>query len=107
MEKLCNISKSKTRDDCGSDHECEIAKFRLKLKDIGKITRQFRYDLNQTLYDNTVEVTSRLKGLDLIDRVPEKLQMEVLNIIQEMVINTDPRKINKKEQNNCLKRPYK
>ena len=67
MEKLYNISKNKTRDGCGSDHECEIAKFRLKLKNIGKITRPFIYDLNQIPYDNTVEVTKRFKGLDLIE----------------------------------------
>ena len=59
--------------DCGSDHELLIAKFRLKLKKVGKTTRLFRYDLNQILYDYTVEVTNRFKGLDLIDRVPEEL----------------------------------
>ena len=59
--------------DCGSDHELLITKFRLKLKKEGKTTRSFRYDLNQIPYDYTVEVTDRFKGLDLIDRVPEKL----------------------------------
>ena len=57
--------------DYGSDHELCIAKFRLKLKKVEKTTRPFRYDLNQILYDYTVEVTNRFKGLDLIDRVPE------------------------------------
>ena len=57
--------------DCGSDHELLIAKFRLKLKKVGKTTRPFRYDLNQTPYDYTVEVKNRFKGLDLIDRVPD------------------------------------
>ena len=52
---------------CGSDHELLIAKFRLKLKKVGKTTRPFRYDLNQTPYDSTVEVTNRFKGLDLIE----------------------------------------
>ena len=52
--------------DCGSDHELLLAKFRVKLKKVGKITRSFRYDLNQTPYDNTVEMTNRFKGLDLI-----------------------------------------
>ena len=52
--------------DCGSDHELFIAKFRLKLKKVGKTTRPFRYDLNQILYDYIVEVTNRFKGLDLI-----------------------------------------
>ena len=51
---------------CGSDHELLIDKFRLKLKKVGKTTRPFRYDLNQIPYDNTVEVTNRFKGLDLI-----------------------------------------
>ena len=59
--------------DCGSNHELLIVKFRLKLKKVGQTTRPFRYDLNQIPYDYTVEVTNRLKGLDLIDRVPEEL----------------------------------
>ena len=66
MEKLYIGSKSKTRS-CGSDHELLIAKFRLKLKKVGKTTRPFRYDLNQTPYGYTVEVTNRFKGLDLIE----------------------------------------
>ena len=61
--------------DCGSDHELLIAKFRLTLKKIGKITRPFRYDLHQIPDDYTVEVTDRLKGLDLV-RVPEELWTE-------------------------------
>ena len=67
-------SQKKTRPgaDCGSDHELLIAKFRLKLKKVGKTTTSFRYDLNQIPYDYTVEVTNRFKGLDLIDRVPEE-----------------------------------
>ena len=66
-----SIQSAKTRlgADCSSDHELLIAKFRLKLKKVGKTTRPFRYDLNQILYDYTVEVTNRFKGLDLIDRV--------------------------------------
>ena len=58
-----------------------IAKFRLKLKKVGKTTRPFRYDLNQIAYDNTVEVRNRLKGLDLIDRLPDELWMEVCDIV--------------------------
>ena len=54
--------------DCGSDHECLITKFRLKLKKVEKTARPFRYDLNQISYDYTVEVRNRFKGLDLIDR---------------------------------------
>ena len=60
-----------------SDHELLIIKFRLKLKEVEKTTKPFRYDLNQILYDYTVEVTNKFKGLDLIDRVPEELWMEV------------------------------
>ena len=69
-----------------------IAKFRLKMKKAGKTTRSFRYDLNQILYNYTVEVTNRFKGLDLIDRVPEELWMEVHNIVQETGIKTIPKK---------------
>ena len=59
--------------DCSSDHELLIAKFRLKLKKVGKTTRSFRYDLNKIPYDYTVEVRNRFKGLDRIDRVPDEL----------------------------------
>ena len=64
-----SIQSAKTRQgaDCGSDHELLIAKFRLKLKKVGKTTRPFRYDLNQIPYDYTVEVRNRFKGLDLIE----------------------------------------
>ena len=66
MEKLYTVSKNKTRSDCGSDHEL-IAKFRLKLKKVGKSTRPFMYDLSQIPYSCTVEVRNRFKGLDLIE----------------------------------------
>ena len=69
-----------------------VVKFRLKLKKIGKTTRPFRYDLNQIPYDYRVEVTNRFMGLDLIDRAPEKLWMEVCDIVQEAVIKTIPKK---------------
>ena len=72
MEKLYTVSKTRLGADCGSDHEFLIAKFRLKLKKVGKIARPLRFDLNQIPYDYTVEVTNRFKGLDLIDRVPEE-----------------------------------
>ena len=62
------------------------------MKKVEKTTRPFRYDLNQILYDYTVEVTNRFKGLDLIDRVPEELWTEVGNIVQEVVIKTIPKK---------------
>ena len=63
---------------------------------VGETTRPFRYDLNQIPYDYTVEVTNRFKGLDLKDRVPEELWMEVCNILQEVVIKTIPKRIAKK-----------
>ena len=66
--------------DCGSDHQFLIAKFRLKLKKVGKITRPFKYDLNQSPYDYTVEVMNRFKGLDLVDRVPEELMAYISSI---------------------------
>ena len=69
-----------------------IVKFRLKLKKVGKTTRQFRYELNQIPYDYTVEVTNRFKGLNLVDRVPEELWMEIHNIVQEAVTKTIPKK---------------
>ena len=82
MEKLYTVSKNKMGGDCGSDHELLIAKFRLKVKKVGKTTSPFRYDLNQIPYDYTVEVRNRFKGLDLIDRVPDELWMEVCDIVQ-------------------------
>ena len=60
------------------------------MKKVGKTTTPFRYDLNQIPYDYTVEVRNRFKGLDLIDRVPDELWMEVCDIVQETVINTIP-----------------
>ena len=62
------------------------------MKKAGKTTRSFRYDLNQILYNYTVEVTNRFKGLDLIDRVPEELCTEIHDIVQESVIKTIPKK---------------
>ena len=79
-----SIQSAKTRPgaDCGSDHELLIAKFRLKLKKVEKTTRPFRYDLNKIPYDYTVEVRNRFNRLDLIDRVPVKLWMDVCDIVQ-------------------------
>ena len=90
----CSIQsvKTKVRADCGSDHELLIAKFRQKLKKVGKTNRPCRYDLYKIPYDYTVEVTNRFKGLDLIDRVPEVLWEEVCDIVQEAVIKTIPKK---------------
>ena len=103
------MQSAKTRPgaDCGSDHELLIAKFRLKLKKVGKTTRPFRYDLNQIPHDYTVEVSSRFKVLDLIDRVPDKLWKDICDIVQKVGIKTIPRKRKAKKQNGCLGRPYK
>ena len=72
MESSIQSAKTRPRADCGSDHALLIAKFRLRVKKVGKTTRAFRYDLNQIPYDYTVEVTHRFKGLDLVDRVPKE-----------------------------------
>ena len=87
-----SIQSARTRPgaDCGSDHELLIAKFRHKLKKVGKTSRPFRYDLNQIPYDYTMEVRNRFKGLDLIDRVPDELWMEVHDIVQETGIKIIP-----------------
>ena len=90
MGKLYTVSKTRLETDCGSDHELLIAKFRLKLKKVGKTTRPFRYDLNQIPYDYTVEVTNRFKGLDLIDCL--KNYGRRFMTLQEAVIKTIPKK---------------
>ena len=90
MEKLYTLTKTRPGADCGSDHELLITKFRLKLKKVGKTARPLRYDLNQIPYDYTVEVRNRVKGLDLIDRVPDELWNEVCDIVQETGIKTIP-----------------
>ena len=92
---------------CGLDHEFLIAKFRLKLKKVGKTPRPFRYDLNQISYNYTVKVTNRFKELDLIDRVPDELGMEVRDIVQETGTRPSPRKRNAKKQNGYVRRPHK
>ena len=103
-----SIQSAKTRlgADCGSDHELLIAKFRLKLKKVGKITRQFSYDLNQIPNDYTVEVTNRLKGLDLIDRL-KNYGRRFMTLYRRQWSRPSPRKTNAKRQNACLRRPYK
>ena len=89
--------KTKLGSDCGSDHELLIAKFTLILKKVGKTTRPFRYDLNQIPYNYTVQVRNRFKGLDLIDRGPDELWMEVCDIVYETGIKTIPM------ENKCTK----
>ena len=77
-------------------YEVLFAKFRFKLKKVGKTTRSFRYDLNQIPYNFTVEVINRFKGLDLIGRLPEELWMEVHDV-QEAVIKIIPKKMKSKK----------
>ena len=85
-------AKTRLGADCGSHHGILIAKFRLKLKKVGKNTRPFRYDLNQIPYDYKLEVTNRFKGLNMIHRVPNELWTEIHDIGQEAVIKTIPKK---------------
>ena len=82
-EALYIPTKTRPKANCGSNHELLIAKFRLKLKKAGKSTRPFRYDLNQIPNNYIVKVRNRFKGLDLIDRVPDELWMEVCDTVQE------------------------
>ena len=81
METLFTLAKTRTRADCSSDHQHLIAKLKLQLKKVGKITRPLGYNLNQNPYDYTVQVTNRFKALDLEDRVFE-LWTEVHKIVQ-------------------------
>ena len=106
MEKLYTVNKNKTWSQLWLRSSALIAKFRLKLKKVWKITRSFRYDLNKIPYDYTVEVTNRFKGLDLIKCL--ELWVDVCNIVQEAVIKTIPKKKRKAiRQNGCLRGPYK
>ena len=103
-----SIQSAKTTPgaDCGSDNELLIAKFRLKLKKIGGNTRPFRYDLNQILYDYTVEVTNRFKGLDPIECL-KNYGWRFMTLYRRQGSRPSPRKRNAKKQNGCLRRPYK
>ena len=103
-----SIQSAKTRlgADCGSDHELLIAKFRLKLKKVGKTTRLFRYDLNQIPYDYTVEVRNRFKGPDLIECLMN-YGMRFVTLYRRQGSRPSPWKRNAKKQNGCLGRPYK
>ena len=96
-------TKTRLGADCGSDHELLNAKFRLKLKKVGKTTRPFRYDLNQIPYDYIVEMTNRFKGLDVIECLKNYRQGHCTG----GVIRKRSRKRNAKRQNGCLTRPYK
>ena len=103
-----SIQSAKVRPgaDCGSDHELLIARFRLKLKKVGKNTTPFSYNLNQIPYNYTVDVTNRFKGLDLIESLKNYGQRFVTSYRTQGSRRT-PRKRNAKIQNDCLRRPYK
>ena len=103
-----SIQSTKTRSgaDCGSHHELLIAKFRLKLKTVGKTTRPFRYDLNQIPYDYTVEVRNRFKGLDLIECLMN-YGWRFMTLYRRQGSRPSPRKRNATRQNGSLRRPYK
>ena len=103
-----SIQSAKTRlgADCGSDHKFLIAKFRLKLKKVGKTTRPFRYDLNQIPYDYTVGVRNRFKELDLIECLMY-YGWRFVTLYRRQGSKPSPSKRNAERQNGCLRRPYK
>ena len=103
-----SVQSAKTRPgaDCGSDHELLIAKFRIKLKKVGKTTRPFSYDLNLIPCDYTVEVRNRFKGLDLI-KCLMNYRLRFLTLYRRQGSRPSPWKRNAKKQNGCLGRPYK
>ena len=106
MEKLYTVSKTRPGADCGSDHELLIAKFRLKLKEVGETTRPFRHDLNQISFDYTVEVTNRFKELDLIECL-KNYGWRFIALYRRRWSESFPRKRNTKRQNDCLRSSYK
>ena len=101
MEKVYTVSKNS-----GSDHELLIAKFRFKLKKVGKTTRPFRCDLNQIPSDNKVEVRNRFKELDLIECM-KNYGCRFVTLYRRQRSRPSPRKRNAKRQNGCLRRTYK
>ena len=105
-EALYSEKKTRLRAACGSDHECLIVKFKLKLKKVGKTTRPFRYNLNQIPYDYTVEVTNRFKGLDLIEYLMNN-GLRFVTLYRRQGSRPSSRKRNANKQNDCLGRPYK
>ena len=100
-------AKTRPGADCGSDHELLIAKFRLKLKKVGKTTRPFRYDLNQIHYDYIVKVRNRFKGLDLKTESLMNYGQRFVTLYRRLGSRPSPWKRNAKRQNGCLRRPYK
>ena len=107
MEKLYTGSKIRQGADRGSDHELLIAKFRLKLKKVGKTKRLCRYDLNQIPNDYTVEVRNRFKGLDLIAECLMNYGWRFVTLYRRQGSRPSPWKRNVKRQNGCLRGPYK
>ena len=105
-EALHSQKKTRPGTDCGSDHELLIAKFRLKLKEVGKTTRLLRYDLNQISCGYTVEVRNRFKGLDLIECLMN-YGWRFMTLYRRQGSRPSPWKRNAKKQNGCLRRPYK
>ena len=103
-----SIQSAKTRPgaDCGSDHELLIAKFRLKLKKLGKTARPFRYDLHKIPYHYTVGMTNRFKGLDLIE-CTKNYGWRFITLYRRQGSRPPPWKRTAKRQNGCLTRPYK
>ena len=106
MEKLYTVSKNKTGSWLRLDHELFIAKFRFKLKKVGKTTRPFRYDQNQILYDYTVKVRNRFKGLDLKECLMNYGSLFV-TLYRRQGSRSSPRKRHAKKQNGCVGRTYK
>ena len=105
-EALHSQQKTRLGADCGSDHELFIAKFRLKLKKVGKTPRPFRHDLNQTPYDYTMEVRNRVKGLDLIEFLMN-YGWRFMTLYRRQGSRPSLWKRNAKRQNGFLRRPYK
>ena len=99
-------AKIRPEADCGSDHELLIAKFRLKLKKVGKTTGPTRYHLHQIPNDYTLEVRNRFKGLDLIESLMN-YGWRFMTLYRRQGSRPSPWKINAKKQNGCLRRPYK
>ena len=106
MEKHYTVNKTRPGADGGLEHELLIAKFRVKLKKVGKTTRPFRYDLNQIPNDYTVEVRNRFMGLDLIEYLMSYGQRFV-TLYRRQGSRPSPRKRNAKKQNGCLRRHYR
>ena len=106
MESSIQSAKTTPGVDCGSDHELLIAKFRLKLKKVGKTTRSLKYEPNQIPYNDTVEVTNRFKRLDLIEYL-KNYGWGFMTLYRRQGSKQYTRKINAKRQNGCLRRPYK